>query len=95
MKILSKILFTAIAAIAPLAARATGGLEILRTSPNNTLVRITEPKRYLILPIEEEMPDARIDVLVNGNIAQTFYARLACSVVDFTVPFDLSPYTAR
>lgn len=95
MKILSKILFTAIVATAPLAAQAAEGLEILRTSPNNTLVRITEPKRYLILPIEEEVPDARIDVLVNGDIAQTFYARLACSAVDFTVPFDLTPYTAR
>ena len=71
------------------------GLEVLPLGATNTMVRITDPSKFLILPIEESMPDSKIDVLVNGNIAATFYARLANNSVDYTVPFDLTPYTSK
>ncbi len=75
-------------------AGASAPVKITHTYNGSTLVRITEPARYLILPIEENMPDAKIEVLVNGKPAKTFYARLADRNVDYTVPFDLTPYTA-
>ena len=75
-------------------ADAADPFKIHQLGTSNTLVRITNPARYIILPIEEGMPDAKIDVLVNGNVARTFYARLANNQVDYTVPFDLTPYTA-
>ncbi|MDE6193162.1 MAG: GH32 C-terminal domain-containing protein, partial [Muribaculaceae bacterium] len=39
--------------------------------------------------------DARINVLVDGKIAETIYVRLAKSKTDFMVPYDLSPYKGK
>jgi sucrose-6-phosphate hydrolase SacC (GH32 family) len=71
------------------------GLVISQLGTDNTLVRVTDKSRYIILPIEEAMPDAKIDVLVNGHVERTFYARLANNTIDYSVPFDLTPYTAK
>ncbi|MCH5216309.1 MAG: DUF4980 domain-containing protein [Muribaculaceae bacterium] len=87
--------FSALLLSATLAASAADdGLEIMSLGTTNTMVRVMKPSKYLILPIEERMADAQIDVLVDGNIATTFYARLANNDVDYTVPFDLTPYTS-
>lgn len=82
-------------AISSAASAATDGLEVINLGTTNTMVRVTNPSKYLILPIEENMPDSRIDVLVNGNIMTTIHARLANNNVDYTVPFDLTPYTKQ
>ena len=96
MNLISKTLIVAAAVVSSsLAAFAAEGLDIHRTAPNNTIIHVTGAQRYVLLPIEEEIPDARIDVLVDGRIAQTFYARLARHNVDYTVPFDLTPYTSQ
>jgi len=70
-------------------------LDIRHTAPDNTLVRTTAHAHYLLLPVEDDAPDARIDVLDGGAIVRTFYVRLAQYDVDYTVPFDLTPYAGR
>lgn len=82
-------------AISMAANAATDGLEVMNLGATNTMVRVTKPSKYLLIPIEERMPDSKIDVLVDGNIAMTFYARLANNSIDYTVPFDLTPYTEK
>ncbi|MDE6165104.1 MAG: DUF4980 domain-containing protein, partial [Muribaculaceae bacterium] len=82
-------------AISSAASATTDGLEVINLGTTNTMVRVTNPSKYLILPIEENMPDSKIDVLVNGNLTATFYARLANNNVDYTVPFDLTTYTKQ
>ncbi|MCM1491480.1 MAG: GH32 C-terminal domain-containing protein [Muribaculum sp.] len=62
---------------------------------NNTLVRVTGGDKYLMLPVEESKDDARINVLVDGNIAETINVRLAESKTDFLVPFNLAPYKGK
>lgn len=62
---------------------------------NNTLVRVTGGEKYLMLPVEESKDDARINVLVDGNIAETINVRLAESKTDFLVPFNLAPYKGK
>jgi sucrose-6-phosphate hydrolase SacC (GH32 family) len=86
---------TLTAAMALPAMADTTGLAISQLGTNNTLIRINQPARYILLPIEESVPDAKIDVLVNGKIERTFYARLAGNTVDYSVPFDLTPYTSK
>ncbi|MDE6161339.1 MAG: DUF4980 domain-containing protein, partial [Muribaculaceae bacterium] len=73
-------------------ARAAEGVEIRHLGVSNTLVRPTGDGRYLLLPVQEANDDARINVLVDGRIAETIYVRLAKSKTDYTVPFDLSAY---
>lgn len=74
------------------AASASDGVEVSHLGVNNTLVRVTGDSRYLLLPVQESTDDARINVLVDGNVAETIYVRLAKSKTDYTVPFDLTPY---
>ena len=45
------------------AAVSAQTLDIRHTAPDNTLVRLTADAHYLLLPVEDEAPDARIDVL--------------------------------
>ncbi|MDE6175992.1 MAG: DUF4980 domain-containing protein, partial [Paramuribaculum sp.] len=77
------------------AGAATGNIEINHLGVNNTLVRVKGSGRYLMLPVQESNEDARINVLVDGKVAETIYVRLATSKADFSVPFDLSPYKGR
>lgn len=95
MNLFSKLLVAAIAVFVPFASFASEGLDIRHTSPNNTMVRVYGTARYLILPVEEAIPDAKIEVLVNGQAVRTIYVRLAQQRVDYTVPFDLAPYTSQ
>ena len=44
------------------------------------------------MPIEEQAPEARINVLQGGNIDQQINVRLAQSKIDYYVPFDLLRY---
>lgn len=74
------------------AASATEGVKIEHLGINNTLVRVTPDSRYLLLPVQESNDDARINVLVDGNVTRTIYVRLAKTKVDYYVPFDLAPY---
>lgn len=80
------------ALVAASAASASDGVEVNHLGVNNTLVRVTGDSRYLMLPVQESTDDARINVLVDGNVAETIYVRLAKSKTDYTVPFDLIPY---
>lgn len=82
-------------ALCPLSAYAGNGVEISHLGVNNTLVRVTGNSGFLILPVQEANDDARINVLVDGKIAETIYVRLAKSKTDYTVPFDLSPYKGK
>ena len=80
---------------ASLQAAAADGLEINHLGVNNTLVRVEGGDQYLMLPVQENIDDARINVLVDGKIAETIYVRLAKSKTDFMVPYDLSPYKGK
>ena len=78
--------------LAASATSASGGVEVSHLGVNNTLVRITGEGKYLMLPVQESNDDARIEVLVDGNIDKTVNVRLAKSKVDYLVPFDLTSY---
>lgn len=81
--------------VVPMQISAAEGLRIEHLGVNNTLVRIDSPEKYLLLPVQESSDDARINILVDGKIAETIYVRLARSKTDYTVPFDLTPYKGK
>lgn len=68
------------------------GVEVNHLGINNTLVRVKGDGDMLILPVQESIDDSRINVLVDGKIAETIYVRLAQSKTDFTVPYDVSRF---
>ncbi len=82
----------AIAALMPALALA-GEVKVEHLGTNNTLVRVSpEAGELLLMPVQESNDDARINVLVDGKLDRTMYVRLAKSKVDYSVPFDLTPY---
>jgi len=81
--------------VAQSAANSPEGLRIHYLGANRTLIQVDEPKRYLLLPIEESAPEANINVLVNGKLEQNLRVRLALSRVEYYVPFDLTPYAGE
>lgn len=81
-----------VAITVPASAGAADGMRIEHLGVSNTLVRTDGAKKYMMFPVQESTDDARINVLVDGNVAETIYVRLARTKTDYTVPFDLSPY---
>lgn len=71
---------------------AADGIEVSHLGVNNTLVHITGDGRYLLLPVEEGVEDAKVDILLDGKPETSIYVRLARNKVDYFVPFDLSRY---
>ncbi len=93
MKEVTKYFCGLLLAAASITASAAGdGIVLNHLSTTNTLVRVTGKAPYLLMPVQESIEDARINVLVDGKIAETIYVRLAKSKADFYVPFDLTPY---
>lgn len=85
----------AIALSPAFALNAAEGVDISHLGTNNTLVRVQGDGKYLMLPVQESVDDALIIVLVDGKIAETIFVRLAKSKTDYSVPFDLTPYSGR
>lgn len=83
------------AAIALSISAGASDIQIDYLGTNNTLVRVKGANRYLMLPVQESNEDAKVNVLVNGNIERSFAVRLAKTKVDYTVPFDLSPFDGK
>lgn len=77
-----------------LTAVGEDAVKISHLGTTNTLVRIDGDVtgNVLMLPVQESIEDARVNVLVNGKIVDTFRVKLAKSKVDYSVPFDLTPY---
>jgi sucrose-6-phosphate hydrolase SacC (GH32 family) len=71
------------------------GIDVVHASENNTLVRVIQQGKYLMLPVQESIDDAKVNVLVNGNHAKTFYVRLAKNKIDYYVPFDMSNFNSN
>lgn len=74
------------------AAQAADGISVEFPGSNNSLVRIEGDARYLLMPVQESNDDATVRVLVDGRLEKTIYVRLAKTKVDYSVPFDLTPY---
>lgn len=93
-KKISQVLLLAAAMNMPMMVMAdTGnGVKVEHLGTNNTIVRVDGDSHYLLLPIQEAYDDATVNVVVDGKLDRTFYARLAKSKVDYSVPFDLTPY---
>lgn len=90
-------LFTGLAILgatlsAPLAQASADDIKIEHLGVNNTLLRINGGGKYLLMPVQESIDDATVNVLVDGKLEKTIYVRLAKSKVDYSVPFDLSQY---
>lgn len=87
-----KFLFVSLSVATTLSVVAAEGIRVEHLSTNNSLIRVDGDGRYVLFPVQESIDDARVNLLVDGKLEKTFYVRLARNKVDFTVPFDITPY---
>ncbi|MGM9846534.1 MAG: GH32 C-terminal domain-containing protein [Muribaculaceae bacterium] len=76
-------------------ANAENGVEINFLGTNNTLVRITGDEKYILLPIQDSNDDAKINVIVDGTLFETIYAKLSKSKTDFYVPYEIDRFKGK
>lgn len=70
----------------------TPGVTIEHLGLNNSLIRVNGDAPYLLLPVEDNGDEARLDMLIDGHTAKSMIVRLAKNRVDYQVPVDLTPY---
>lgn len=89
---ISKILFTGMVTVLGLAAcrsNSKAGFTLEHQGDTLTLVHITHPARYLLLPVEERSAESQV-CLLTGDAADTdMDIRLAREKTDYFVPFEL------
>ncbi|MDE7108779.1 MAG: DUF4980 domain-containing protein, partial [Muribaculaceae bacterium] len=92
MKYLTTIATGLLAVSASMQAFAADGVKVEHLGTNNTIVRVKPDARYILLPVEESIDDATVNLLLDGKPEKTFYVRLARNKVDYYVPVDISGY---
>ena len=72
------------------------GLRIDDLGNRNVIVRIDDlSKKYLLLPVQEDVHESGVFVTVNGVAEPCRNVRLAINRVDYMVPIDLTPYQGK
>lgn len=87
-------LSAAVCCLSAMAAHAAEGVKIDFLGPNNSLVRLASDHRLVLLPVEENAPEATVNVLVDGNLQRSMVVRMAKNKIDYFVPFDLQRYSS-
>lgn len=68
----------------------TANVVCQQSGPHNMLVRVEGNYRYLLLPIQDNGPEYRVQLIENNQLYRTLILRLATEgKVDFYVPLDL------
>ena len=85
------------AALLPTLAACGGraSIDIRHINNSHTELTLRADARYLLLPVEDGIPNAVVTVSADGLPDRTFRVALAQTRTDYTVPFDLAPYRGR
>ena len=57
-------------------------ITIKRLGNDQSMVYIKQEKQYLLLPVEESMPEARVDMIVDNQLVNGMNVRLAREKVE-------------
>lgn len=74
---------------------ADNRLDIKYMGSGYGMVRVDTDTRYLLLPVEESSPEAKIGMIVDNELVRTLNVRLAVDKVDYFVPVDLAGYANK
>lgn len=85
-----KSLLVTILAIAATIAQCIAGVTYQQSGPHNMHVRVEGDYRYLLLPIQDNGPEYRVQLIENNQLYRNLVLRLATEgKVDYYVPLDL------
>jgi fructan beta-fructosidase len=55
-----------------------------------SIVQIESPKKFLLLPVEESSPEAKLYMIADNDVVRSMNVRLAIRKIDYFIPVDLS-----
>ena len=83
-------------AVAPSMMNAEARLKIHHLANEQNIVSVEEAVRYLLLPVQDDAPEAKLCVVENNRQATVIInVRLARERVDYYVPLDLEAFVGR
>lgn len=83
-------------AVVPSVLPAAPQLKIFHLANEQNIVSVVEAPRYLLLPVQDDAPEAKLCVVENNRQATVVVnVRLARERVDYYVPFDLKAFAGR
>ena len=90
------VLLTLAFAVAPSMMYAEARLKIHHLANEQNNVSVEEAMRYLLLPVQDDAPEAKLCVVENNRQATVIInVRLARERVDYYVPLDLEAFVGR
>ena len=90
------VLLTLAFAVAPSMMYAESRLKIHHLANEQNIVSVEEAMRYLLLPVQDDAPEAKLCVVENNRQATVIInVRLARERVDYYVPLDLEAFVGR
>lgn len=89
---LKSLFLGAVALCGTMTAFAADDLSVKYLGNGQSLVRPKEAQKYLLLPIEEKVGEARLTLIVDNYAVHSMNVRLAVNQVDYYVPYELSGY---
>lgn len=95
MKLINKSIANVLFLSSVFLANAENGLDINFLGNGNSHVRITGEEKYVLLPIQDSKEDSKINIIVDGNLYETIYAKLSISKTDFYVPYELEAFKGK
>ncbi|WP_300701867.1 GH32 C-terminal domain-containing protein [Bacteroides sp.] len=57
-----------------------------------SIVQIDEQRKYLLLPVEEASPEAKLYMIANNDVVRSMNVRLAINKIDYFVPVDMTGF---
>lgn len=70
-------------------------LTIKHLGDGQSIIRLNQTSRYLLLPIEEKAGEAKLYMISDNDVVKTIHVHLAINKVDYFVPLDLSAYNTK
>ncbi len=92
--LLASIMMAALSSL-PLSSVAADGLTLRVLGDSHALMTISQPQRYVLLPVEDAAAESHIRVTVAGKLEKAINVRLAQTHIDYYVPLDISQYDAK
>ncbi|MCQ2239015.1 MAG: DUF4980 domain-containing protein [Bacteroidaceae bacterium] len=91
-----KKLFVLALAMLPVSMWAQG-LKIERLAGDYVNIRVSanEQSKYLLLPVEEKMPESQISIIANNDLVRNINVKLAVNRVDYFVPILLDEFRGK
>ena len=80
----------------PICASAESALTVKHLANQQNIVAVTEAKRYLLLPVQDNAPEAKVGIISgNAQVGVLANIRLARERVDYYVPLSLEGFVGE